>query len=65
LTGGRNPRILLTLAAAFAEAGRYDEACDTARLAEQRATEQNNQGLARMLEQEIHLYKARIPLHQD
>jgi Flp pilus assembly protein TadD len=64
LAGGGNPRVLHTLAAALAEAGRYGEACATARLAEGLASAKKNEALARMLRQEIPRYEAGLPLRE-
>jgi protein O-mannosyl-transferase len=64
LTGGGNPVVLHTLAAALAEAGRYGEACDTARLAGELALAKKNDPLARSLQQEIKLYEAGLPLRE-
>jgi Flp pilus assembly protein TadD len=63
-SGGANPIILHTLAAAYAEAGRFIEASDTARLAEQLALEKKNDALARRLQQEIPRYETRLPMHE-
>ena len=64
LTGGENPAILRTLAAAFAEAGRFPEAMETAQRALRLAGAQSNTGLAGALQSEMKLYKAGLPLHQ-
>ena len=63
LTGGENPIILHTLAAAFAEAGRFSEAMETARRALRLAREQSNTGLTGALQSEIKLYQAGEPFH--
>jgi tetratricopeptide (TPR) repeat protein len=63
LTGGENPAILHTLAAAFAEAGRFPEAMETAQRALRLAGAQSNKGLAGALQSEMKLYKAGLPLH--
>jgi tetratricopeptide (TPR) repeat protein len=63
-TGGGNPRILSTLAAAYAEAGRYDEATATARKALILAEAQKDDKLARALQEEIQLYKAGHPMRK-
>jgi len=62
LTGGNNPAMLRTLAAAFASAGRYEEASQSAQRALDLAVAQGNQELARALRGEIGLYKAGQPL---
>ena len=63
LVGGTNPIFLHTLAAAFAEAGRFSEAVETARHALRLAGEQSNTGLAGQLQLEMKLYEAGIPYH--
>ena len=63
LTGGENPAILHTLAAAFAEAGRFAEAVETAQRALRLAGAQSNTKLAGQLELELKLYQAGNPFH--
>ncbi len=63
LTGGKNPIILHTLAAAYAEAGRFSEAMETAQRALRVAEEQSNTGLAGQLQLEMKLYQAGSPYH--
>jgi tetratricopeptide (TPR) repeat protein len=63
LTGGENPIILHTLAAAFAEAGRFTEAMEPAQRALQLAQAQSNTVLAGQLQSEMKLYQAGSPLH--
>jgi protein O-mannosyl-transferase len=63
LTGGDNPVILCTLAAACAEAGRFPEAVATAQRALPLAEAQSNQALADDLRYEMKLYQARLPFH--
>ena len=62
LTGGEDPIVLHTLAAAYAEAGRFGEAVATARRASQLASAHSNTALAAALEREIPQYEANIPL---
>jgi tetratricopeptide (TPR) repeat protein len=62
-TGGENPIILHTLAAAYAEAGRFSDAVETARHALRLAGAQSNPGLAGLLESELKLYQAGKPFH--
>jgi len=64
LTGGGNPIILRTLAAAYAEAGRYDDAAATARKALNQAQAQKNDQLAAALQEEIKLYQSARPLRE-
>jgi tetratricopeptide (TPR) repeat protein len=63
LTGGNNPLILHTLAAACAEAGRFPEAVDTAQRALQTTGAHSNSKLARQLQLELTLYQAGTPFH--
>jgi len=64
LTGGRQAEVLDTLAAAYAEAGRFQEALATARKALELATQQNKQALADALRTRIILYEAGKPFRQ-
>jgi len=61
ITGGQQPAILDTLAAAYAEAGRFTEAAETARRALSIATQQNDRELAAGLRGRITLYEADTP----
>jgi tetratricopeptide (TPR) repeat protein len=63
LTGGDKPVILATLAAAFAEAGRFSEAVETAQHALRLAEAQSNASLAGQLQLEMKLYQAGSPYH--
>jgi protein O-mannosyl-transferase len=63
LSGGENPIILRTLAAAFAEAGRFPEAVETAQRALQLARAQSNTRLAGQLQYELKLYQSGTPFH--
>ncbi|MGD0813635.1 MAG: tetratricopeptide repeat protein [Verrucomicrobiota bacterium] len=63
LSGGENPIILRTLAAGYAEAGRFSEAVETAQHALRLAEEQSRTGLAGQLRSETKLYGAGSPLH--
>jgi tetratricopeptide (TPR) repeat protein len=64
LSGGTDPAILDTLAAAYAEAGRGQEAVQTAQRALALATEQGNDGLAQDLRRKIELYQTGHPYHK-
>ena len=64
LTGGREPAVLGTLAAAQAEAGRYAEAARTARRALKLAEQQNKQSLAESLRAKISLYESGVPYRE-
>ena len=57
-TGGNNPAILRTLAAAYAEAGQFTDATSTAQKALELAEVQNNDGVAEALRRELPLYHA-------
>lgn len=61
-SGGGDPEILHTLAAACAEAGNYDQAAITARRALDLAVAQKNGALAAALQKEIQLYQANTPM---
>ena len=63
LTGGENPVILHTLAAALAEAGRFPEALETAQKALHLAQAQSNARLAGQLQIEMKLYQKGRPFH--
>jgi tetratricopeptide (TPR) repeat protein len=64
-TGGGNPVVLGTLAAAYAESGRYAEAVQTAKHALELATSQANQTLIDALRSQIALYKSGNPLRDE
>jgi protein O-mannosyl-transferase len=61
LSGGREPAVFGTLAAAYAEAGRFSEAVKTAEQALELAASQNNAALADALRTRIKLYQAGSP----
>ncbi len=61
LSGSQNPIVLMTLGAAYAEAGRFPEAVATAQRALQLAAAQNNTGLANTLQLQIGLYQTGSP----
>jgi Flp pilus assembly protein TadD len=63
LVGGENPVILHTLAAAYAEAGRFSEAVETAQRALYLAEAQSNTTLAGQLQSEMKLFQAGSPFH--
>jgi tetratricopeptide (TPR) repeat protein len=63
LSGGEDPRILGTLAAAFAEAGRFPEAMETVGHALRQATTANNTGMINDLNAQLMFYRAGRPLH--
>jgi Flp pilus assembly protein TadD len=61
LSKDKDPLILRTLAAAYAEAGRFPEAVVTARQAVALAVAQSNTGLTNVLQAEIGLYQTNSP----
>jgi tetratricopeptide (TPR) repeat protein len=63
LAGGKNPVILGTLAAAFAEAGRFSEAVEVAQRALHLAAAQSDTRLAGQLQLEMQLYQSGSPYH--
>jgi tetratricopeptide (TPR) repeat protein len=64
LAGGKNPVILGTLAAAFAEAGRFGDAVQSAQKAIGLARAAGRQDVAGKLNGELQRYEAGLPLHQ-
>jgi tetratricopeptide (TPR) repeat protein len=65
LSGGREPSFLRTLAAAYAESGRFSEAFAVAQQAEAIARMQGKTGLANRLETDVMVYRGRLPLRQN
>jgi protein O-mannosyl-transferase len=63
LTGDSNPAVLTTLAAAFAEAGKFPEAVETAQHALQVAGAQSNSAQTDAIRSQLRLYQAGIPFH--
>jgi tetratricopeptide (TPR) repeat protein len=64
-SGGTKPVILRILAAAYAEAGQFDDAKDTANKALEAADSQGNFGLSKMLRTEIALYESGRANHPE
>jgi protein O-mannosyl-transferase len=64
LSSGKEPAVLGTLAAAYAEAGRFPEALQTAGKALALATEQGNQPLAESINAKVPLYQSHTPFHE-
>jgi tetratricopeptide (TPR) repeat protein len=62
LSGGKNPIFIRTLAAAYAENGRFNDAIETAQRALQLATAQDNFASANKLERDLDLYRTNFPL---
>ncbi|MGA2788621.1 MAG: sel1 repeat family protein, partial [Verrucomicrobiota bacterium] len=65
LAGAESPQVLDTLAAAYAEAGRYAEAVETAKRALNFPATQNNKPLAEAIQARLKLYGANIPYHEN
>ena len=61
LSGDKDPAIIGTLAAAYAEAGRFPEAIATARRAQQLAAQQGNAAGAEVLGRQVKLYQTGTP----
>ena len=64
LTSGRDPAVLDTLAAAYAEAGRFPEALRTAERAMRLATAANDRALAEKIRVRLDLYRVGKPYRQ-
>ena len=64
-SGGKDPGVLDTLAAAYAENARFAEAVETASRGIELANAQRNFALVTALESHIKLYKANQPLRED
>ena len=62
LSGGREPNFIRTLAAAYAENGRFSEAIAAAHQALALAAMQGKSGLTKVLKNDITLYRANVPL---
>lgn len=61
LTGGKRPIITATLAAAYAEAGRFPDAVLTAERAARLAADQGNKELANSIRAQLELYQSNLP----
>jgi tetratricopeptide (TPR) repeat protein len=64
LTGGKDPIVLHTLAAALAEAGRFTDAKESVQKAIELAQAAGQQSLVKQLNGELQRYEAGLPLHQ-
>jgi tetratricopeptide (TPR) repeat protein len=64
LAGTESPQLLDTLAAAYAEAGRFPEAVETAKRALDLNAVQNDKPLAEAIQSRLKLYEAHIPYHE-
>jgi len=65
LAGGENPTILHTLAAAYAEAGRFSDAQRSAQKAMALARAAGRSDLVEQLNGELKLYAAGLPFHLE
>jgi tetratricopeptide (TPR) repeat protein len=65
LSGGREPQFLRTLAAAYAETGRFSEAIAAAQQAAAVANMQGKSRLANKLERDLALYRGHLSLQQN
>jgi tetratricopeptide (TPR) repeat protein len=65
IAGGEDPIILRTLAAAYAEAGRFDDAVRSAQKAMALARAAGQSGLVEQLDGQLKLYAAKLPFHQE
>ncbi len=63
IAGGGSPVIVRTLAAAYAENGRFDDAARTAQRASELARVEGNFALARNIEKDLDFYQRNLPLH--
>jgi tetratricopeptide (TPR) repeat protein len=64
LAGNNDPAILHTLAAAYAEARRFDEALQTARRAMKLASRADNTAVYNAIRDELPLYELGLPYHE-
>jgi Flp pilus assembly protein TadD len=63
--GGKDPVILRTLAAAYAEAGRFDDAMQSAQKAVALAQAAGQSDFVRQLDGQLKLYTVKLPFHQE
>jgi tetratricopeptide (TPR) repeat protein len=64
LSGGGNPVVLRSLAAAYAEVGEFEKAVEVAQGALRLAAEQGYSAMGPALQEEIALYQARLPYRE-
>ena len=64
LAGKSEPTTVATLAAAYAEAGRFADAVQTARYALTLARQQGRFDLVKSIEEKLPLYESKKPFHQ-
>ena len=65
LSAGTSPQILDTLAAAYAEAGRFPEAITAARRALELSSAQSNKPLAEVIQNQLKLFETHAPYHEQ
>jgi tetratricopeptide (TPR) repeat protein len=63
-SGGANPAVLRVMAAAYAEAGRFDDAILTGQKARELAQAAGRMAIVQRLNEELKLYEAKQPFHQ-
>jgi tetratricopeptide (TPR) repeat protein len=63
-SGDNSPEILDTLAAAYAEAGKFAEAIQTAQRALDLSAAQNKKNLAEIIQNQVHLFETNAPFHE-
>ena len=64
LSGGNSPEILDTLAAAYAEAGRFPEAIETAQRALDLSAAQNKNPLTEVIQNQLKLFETHSPYRE-
>jgi tetratricopeptide (TPR) repeat protein len=65
LSGGTNPLFVRTLAAAYAESGRFSDAIDTIERALRLAEGQHDEAEVRQLQDDMSRFRAKIPLRDE
>jgi cytochrome c-type biogenesis protein CcmH/NrfG len=65
LSGGRQPLFFRTLAAAYAETGRFSDAIAVVQQTVAIARMQGQTGLANLLEEDVLLYRGHLPLREN
>jgi Flp pilus assembly protein TadD len=65
LSGGDNPLFVRTLAAAYAEAGRFTDAVETIERATHMAEGQNDEAAVRLLQKDADRFRSKIPLRDE
>ena len=65
VSGGKRPIILRILAAAYAEAGRFDDAMEVAEKALELSGSEDARGLETALRKEITLYRSGAAYHKE